>query len=149
MASIDILAGIIASDGHLARDRSTIFVKYNIPSGSKSASIEPPDLQILSKEIDYFKGWVAGDGSVTNDRGRPKIEIWSKSQKMMLWFRQILSEAKIESQIFVDKKRDKHILRIGKKRSIMEFYQKIEIPHPAKKRKLLELLNKMSWLPSN
>lgn len=202
MASIDVLAGIVGSDGHLARDKSTVFIinkdiefmekivrpliseifgknpkakfvnsgfgdgkykinvskseiwrllveKYSIPSGAKSTRIQPPELGNFLARIDYFRGWVAGDGSVTNDRERPKIEIWSKSRNMLLWFKQLLSEINIESKFFVDKKRDKYILRIGKKQAVMDFYRKIIIPHPKKQRKLKEMVSKISWSSSN
>ncbi len=192
---MDLFAGIVGSDGHLSRDRSTIFVinkdiqflkeiviplvytltgkrvqpkfvnsgfsdgkykinvsskalwktlnrRYNIPSGSKSSKIKPPALSNLKEKTDFMRGWISGDGSVTKDRTRPKIEIWSKSIYILKWMKDVLKKNGIESKIFEERKKREYILRIGKKKDVYIFYKKIKIPHPAKQYKLNKLCSK-------
>ncbi len=194
MSDLDVLAGIIGSDGHIYKDKYSLCVvnknkefmegivipliysttnkkkelkfvasgygngkfkvhvtsvklckrlieEYRIPAGAKSYSINPPDLMELGRKIDYFRGWVAGDGSVTRDRTRAKIEIWSKSLVMLEWFKDILKEMKIKSRIFIEKKKKEYILRIGRKEDVEKFHDYIEIPHPEKQNKLEILLS--------
>ena len=114
--------------------------KYNIPSGAKPISIQPPNLNFIEEKNSYLSGWIAGDGSVTIDRTRVKIEIWSKSSSMISWFREVLKENGIESKIFEERNKNEFILRIGKRSEVMKFYEKIEIPHPKKQNKLRSLL---------
>ncbi len=114
--------------------------KYNIPSGAKSITIQPPNLNSLEEKNSYLSGWIAGDGSVTVDRTRVKIEIWSRSEVMISWFREVLKENGIESKIFKESNKNEFILRIGKKSEVMTFYEKIEIPHPRKQNRLRSLL---------
>lgn len=202
MSEIDVLAGIVGSDGHITKDLLTTFVinkdlefmehvvnpllhlatgkmpnkpkfvgsgfgngkfktyvcsrklckelvaKYNIPAGAKSMSIKPPIGLLPAEEIDFLSGWIAGDGSVTKDRTRTKIEIWSKSKPMMLWFKKVLLKNGIQSRMFFEKNKEEHILRIGRKEDVFLFYKKIRIPHPEKQAKLENYCNS-SWPSSN
>jgi hypothetical protein len=113
--------------------------KYNIPSGAKSKTIKPPNDLSKEDKIDFLRGWIAGDGSITNERGRPKIEIWSKSNEILEWFKEVLNENKIESRLFYARKKDEYILRIGKQNSVKSFLNTISIPHNLKQEKLLTL----------
>ena len=109
---------------------------YGIPRGKKT-SVKLPNLP--SKEIlDFMLGWIAGDGSVTTDRGRPKIEIWSKDAGIIRKFERFLSRKKIGSTVF-KASNDRFILRIGKFEDVRKF-SRYRIPHPAKARKLKGLL---------
>jgi len=202
MSEIDVLAGIVGSDGHITKDLLTTFVvnknleflerivnplffhatgkvprnpvfvssgfgsgkyktyvcsrslckqlvaKYNIPAGAKSMSIVPPKGLLPEAEIDFLSGWMAGDGSVTKDRTRAKLEIWSKSKSMMLWFGEVLLKNGIKSRMFFEKTKKEHILRIGRKEDVFLFYKKIKIPHPEKQAKLENHCNS-SWPSSN
>ncbi len=188
--SLSSLAGIIASDGHLAKDNSTIYVinkdkkfiedvqnmlemycgkrgkyksaksgfgsdryllrvnsaklvkqlnkVYNVPIGNKSATIVPPNIN-QKESLEYIGGWIAGDGSVTIDRTRPKIEIWSKSSAIIHWVKDILEKETIESRLFTEKKKNMFILRIGKKEAVKKFYSKVIIPHHRKQIRLQQL----------
>ena len=190
MGKLDTLAGIIASDGHITKNLSTIFVinkdkefmgevvvpllsyiagkepskltfvpsgfgtgkfkvyicskdlskqfvnKYNIPPGSKSRTIKPPQNLTLDESMDFLCGFIAGDGSVTHDRTRPKIEIWSKSKELIIWFSLVLKKAHIQSRVFEDRKRSKFLVRIGKKEEFKKFSERYEIPHPQKQLRL-------------
>jgi len=79
---------------------TTFQEKFNIPVGSKSERIKPPNSLLNEKEkLEFLAGWIAGDGSITNDRGRPKIEIWSKSFDILNWFGKVLIEKGISSRI--------------------------------------------------
>ena len=118
----------------------TLQKKFNIPSGKKSDRIKPLNSLSNEEKIGYMLGWIAGDGSVTTDRGRVKIEIWSKSSEILRWFKEILEENGIESRIWKSKE-DDFILRIGKKSAVQKFHEKWEIPHPEKEKKLTKLLN--------
>ena len=196
MSDLSILAGIIGSDGHLSKDRSTICVinkdeiflrqivvpllkkyankegsfrfidsgfgskkfllracsaelmrnlnrNYNIPIGKKSTTIKPPNLT-REEGLDFFRGWVAGDGSVTTEKGKPKIELWSKSEQMINWFKQVLDEHEIESRIYIERNKNEFILRVSKKQAVKNFYSLIEIPHPKKQEKLNKLCSSSS-----
>jgi DNA-binding transcriptional regulator WhiA len=193
MGDLALLAGIVGSDGHLAKDEPQVIVinkdkefindvivplikkvsgknptirfgksgfrtykylirvwsptiwtkmkdKFGIPAGAKSKIIGPPDLDSAKDEIDFLRGWIAGDGSVTTDQGRAKIELWSKSLNILSWFKHLLERKGIESRLFYDRKKREHILRIGKRNAIKLFYSTISIPHPKKQRKLHFLL---------
>ena len=108
---------------------------YGIPRGKKSTI----KLSIPEKEmIDFILGWIAGDGSITVDRDRPKIEIWSKDIRLIKVFRKFLSKKGIESSIFKTSN-NRFILRISKIDSVKKF-SRYRIPHPAKARKLKCLL---------
>jgi len=197
MSDLDVLAGIIASDGHISnkgysvrvintnteflktvaiplmkkysgKNPSKYFIssgfgngkfvinvsskefwktfieKYNIPAGSKSLAIQPPDLPRLENRIDYLLGWIAGDGSVTHDRMRVKIEIWSKSEPMILWFRDVLKEMGIGTTIFKEKNKNEFILRVGRKEELLKFYKEMKVPHPEKQRRFDRLIKK--WI---
>ena len=115
--------------------------EYNIPSGAKSISITPPIGLDKKDKIDFLLGWIAGDGCVTNERTRAKIEIWSRSEKMITWFQKILDDNEIETRISKERKKKEHILRIGKQNMVRDFYKKFIIPHPKKQRRLRELLS--------
>lgn len=202
MSDIDVLAGIIGSDGHIYKDRYSLCVvnknedfienvviplihkitgkkkkskfvpsgygngkfkvhvtsvnfckelieKFNIPAGAKSQTIKPPNLSDNKRRIDYLRGWIAGDGSVTNDRTRVKIEIWSKSFVMLEWFADVLKENGIKTKMFEEKQKKEHILRIGRKDDVLLFYKMIRIPHSEKQNKLEDLLPKTSRPLSN
>jgi len=188
--SLAILAGIVASDGHMAKDKSTICVinknkefiedvqllfeahcgkkgshrfidsgfgskkyllrvnsaklvkefnsKYAIPIGRKSDTIMPAILD-QKESLDFLCGWIAGDGSVTTDRKRPKIEIWSKSKAIIEWFGNVLEKEGIESRIFEERRKKEFILRVGKKESVVKFYRKARIPHKRKQDRLSAL----------
>ena len=192
MGDLALLAGIVGSDGHLAKDEPQVIIinknlefiekivipliikftnkfpylrfnksgfgtgkyfvrvwspkiwkklqeKYSIPYGAKSKTIKPPSNLSKKDKIDFLRGWIAGDGSITHERSRPKIEIWSKSNEMLVWFKKILNENEIESRIFYAKKKNEYILRIGKQNSVKLFLKRLSIPHPSKQEKLLTL----------
>jgi DNA-binding transcriptional regulator WhiA len=191
---MELLGGIVGSDGHLPKDSSTIQIitadkeflestivplikelsditvepklrisgfgswrfvvsfsnkqikqvlheKFKIPSGKKSEVDIIPEIDEIKDKIDFIRGWFSGDGSVTTDRGRPRLTIWSKSRGILGWIQQVLKELKIDSKIWFGKTRSKWLLTIGKQNSIKRFYKLIEIPHPKKERKLISLLN--------
>ena len=191
MSDLSVLAGIIGSDGHLSKDKSTICVinkdeiflkqivvpllkkytnkegsfrfissgfgskkfllrvcsaelvrkfnnQYNIPTGAKSIVIEPPNLP-QEERLDFFRGWIAGDGSVTTEKGKPKIELWSKSEKMIKWFEEVLANNEIESRIYEERNKKEFILRVSKKEDVKKFYSLIKIPHPRKQQRLIDL----------
>ena len=110
--------------------------RYNIPAGAKSAIIKPPNITNIDDKIDFMRGWIAGDGSVTKDRTRAKIEIWSKSKDILEWFKDALLEKGIKSTLFVERNKNEHILRIGRKEDMKSFSKQIQIPHPEKQDKL-------------
>jgi hypothetical protein len=192
MSDLALLAGIVGSDGHLAKNEPQIIItnknlefieetviplltkftnkipykrfnksgfgtgkyfvrvwsldlwkklqiEYNIPCGAKSKTIKPPINLSEKDRIEFLRGWIAGDGSVTRDRSKPKIEIWSKSNKILTWFEEVLKDVGIESRIFFDKKKDEYILRIERRSSVKLFLEKIPIPHPSKQERLLTL----------
>lgn len=194
MSNIAILAGIVASDGHIEKNQKVIRIinkdleflektvipliksltkkepkikklksgfrkekyviafsspwlwhlfqnKYNIPKGKKSAIITSPKLSKNKEKIDFFRGWFAGDGCVTKDRNRPRLFIWSKSEFIIQWFKEILSENNIESKIWFSKLKGEFILGINKMDAIKTFQKKIIIPHPKKQEKLFLLLD--------
>ena len=118
--------------------------KFRIPKGSKSKIIKPPLNLSLQEKIDYLRGWIAGDGSVTIDRTRVKIEVWSKNLDIILWFKCVLKEIGIDTRVFYEKNKKEHILRIGRKGPLRVFHTRIEIPHPRKERKLEALLSPVS-----
>jgi hypothetical protein len=97
-------------------------------------------LQDIREKIDYLSGWIAGDGSVTRDRTRARIEIWCKSEVMVSWFEDVFNEIDIASKRFIEKNKNEHIIRFGKKKDVLEFSRKISIPHPKKQRRLISLL---------
>ena len=197
MTDMDVLAGIIGSDGHLAKSGYSVYIinkdleflesigiplmkehsgkqpsvsfipsgfgtgknivrvaskelwkrmieQYGIPAGAKSYTIKPPNLPSLENNKDYLRGWIAGDGSVTHDRMRVKLEIWSKSEGMMLWFKGVFKELGIETALFKEKNKNEHILRVGKKEEMLKFYKEITIPHPEKQRRLDSLIQR--WI---
>lgn len=197
MGDLDVLAGIVGSDGHIYKNRYTFCVtnknkdfinntviplikrttnkspkpkfvssgfgngkykvcvssvdfcktminQYNIPAGAKSSSIKPPNLSSQKRNVDYLRGWIAGDGSVTRDRTRAKIEIWSKSFVMLEWFVRVLNRIDINSRLFRERNKNEYILRIGRKNDLETFYNSIEIPHKEKQNKLESLLSKTS-----
>lgn len=109
---------------------------YGIPRGKKT-SINLPKLP-PRKMMNFILGWIAGDGSVTTDRGRPKIEVWSKDGRIIQRFGKFLSQKKISSSIF-KASNGRFILRIGKSQAVKKF-SRYNIPHPAKARKLKRLL---------
>ena len=109
---------------------------YGIPRGKKYF-INLPSLP-SDKMISFILGWIAGDGSVTVDRKRPKIEIWSKDVKLMRKFQKFLFEREIGSTIF-KASNNRWILRIGKRDDVKKF-SNFKIPHPAKDRKLKSFL---------
>ncbi len=188
MSELDLLAGIIGSDGHLDKDQPAVRIvnknkkfleeitkpilekftgkkikitnsisgfgkkrfliivydrklwkimneKYGIPSGNKSTNIKLPENISQKAKMNFLLGWISGDGSVTVDRTRPKIEIWSKSKNILLQFKEILEKEIIESRIFSASNK-RFILRISKVNSVKSFYKKFQIPHPEKQRKL-------------
>ena len=184
-------AGIVASDGHLSKDMSTICIinkdsefieyaenlccevigkkpskrivlsgyghekyllrvcstktlrllneKFNIPIGAES--IQPPKKLEADEEISYLLGWIAGDGSVTNDRTRLKLEIWSKSKDMIEWFSKLMEVHGIETRIFQERKKNEYIMRIGKKKDVKKFAENFKIPHSKKQKKLMVLFS--------
>ena len=189
MGELDILAGIVASDGHIYKNKlafcivnknlefleqsvipliqtivnktpepkfvssgfsdgkykitvcSTKLIKilndvYMIPAGAKSSLIKPPNILAFQQIFDYIGGWIAGDGCVTKDRTRPKIEIWSNDLVMLEWFKDVFSKCSIDSILLFEKRKKRHILRIGRKESIKTFHDKFRIPHPDKQKKL-------------
>ena len=100
---------------------------YGIPRGKKSRI----NLSISEREMmNFILGWIAGDGSITVDRERPKIEIWSKDFRLIKVFEKFLSKKEIESSIFKTSN-NRFILRISKIDSVKKF-SKYRIPHPAK-----------------
>jgi len=109
---------------------------YGIPRGKKLGANVPK----LSKNkmLGFLLGWIAGDGSITVDRERPKIEIWSKDEKLLKKFRKFLAEINIGSSIFSASNK-RFILRIGKIDDVLKF-SRFYLPHPAKRRKLKSLL---------
>ena len=113
--------------------------KFKIPIGAKSGSINPPKNLDLKESLEFLSGWIAGDGSITTDRKRVKIEIWSKSINMLKWFSLILKQVGVSSRIW-SASRNRFILRIGKKDDICRFHKIIKIPHPRKENKLNHLL---------
>ncbi|MBI2233262.1 MAG: hypothetical protein HYU56_05040 [Candidatus Aenigmarchaeota archaeon] len=125
----------------------TLVEQYNIPAGAKSKTIKPPQLFSIKNRKDYLCGWIAGDGSVTHDRMRAKVEIWSKNQEMIMWFKDVLREMDIESTCFLEKNKTEFILRIGRKEDVLKFYKTIQIPHPEKQRKFDILIKK--WIPDS
>ncbi len=200
MTELDLLAGIVASDGHIYKNKLTFCIinkdleflekivipsiksvlgkcpepkfvnsgfsdgkykvvvssvklvkrfneEFKIPAGAKSLSIKPPRLLNNKRKIEYMSGWIAGDGSVTHDRGRPKIEIWSNNLGILEWFKDILFECSIESRLFFERNKKRHILRIGKKDDVVVFYKKIKIPHPRKQEKLNNYIKDMAQDP--
>ena len=109
---------------------------YGIPRGKKDRVKLP---KLPSKDmIDFMLGWIAGDGSVTSDRGKPKIEIWSKDKNLIGKFSKFLLKKKISSSIF-SASNERYILRIGKLEDLKRF-SRYRIPHPVKARKLRRLL---------
>jgi hypothetical protein len=110
--------------------------EYGIPRGKKD-KINLPKLS-TRKEIDFLLGWIAGDGSVTNDRTRAKIEIWSKDNDLLKRFHRILLKRNINSTMF-SATNNRFILRIGKIKDVKKF-SKYKIPHPKKRRKLKAFL---------
>lgn len=114
----------------------TLMDKYNIPPGAKSRTIKPPKLSELDEKIDFLRGWISGDGSVTRDRTRAKIEIWSKSLKILNWFKDVLLTMGINSRLFEERNKREYILRIGRKDDVELFYRKVKIPHPKKQEKM-------------
>jgi len=198
MTEIEVLGGIVGSDGHLPKDNSTIKIvtadeeflnltllplikrltsrritvrlvasgfgskkflvtfcdrkikevlhnKLKIPLGKKSNIDIIPEIENSKDKLDFLRGWFAGDGSVTTDRGRPRLIIWSKSRGILEWMQNVLKENCIESNIWFARKRNKWLLTIGKQESIKKFHEIMEIPHPKKERKLILLLNKMDF----
>ncbi len=188
MSELDLLAGIIGSDGHLDKDQPVIRIinknkefleeiakpilekftgkkiklsnsisgfgkkryliivydrrlwkvmneKYGIPAGNKSTKIRLPENLSSKAQMDFLLGWIAGDGSITFDRTRTKIEIWSKSKDILFQFKNLLEKQEIESKIF-NASKERYILRISKINSVKSFYKKFQIPHPEKQRKL-------------
>ncbi|MBI2579422.1 MAG: LAGLIDADG family homing endonuclease [Candidatus Aenigmarchaeota archaeon] len=116
---------------------------YNIPIGRKSSSIEPPRNLTNKENIDFLRGWIAGDGSVTTEKGRPKIEIWSKSKEIIYHFEKILRTEGICPYVYFEKNKKEYILRISRKEDVIKFYKTIKIPHPKKQRTLENLTS--SW----
>jgi intein-encoded DNA endonuclease-like protein len=100
--------------------------------------IEPPNLP-QEERLDFFRGWIAGDGSVTTEKGKPKIELWSKSEKMIKWFEEVLANNEIESRIYEERNKKEFILRVSKKEDVKKFYSLIKIPHPRKQQRLIDL----------
>ena len=123
--------------------------EFNIPAGAKSETIKPPDSSDNESRIDYLRGWIAGDGSVTNDRTRVKIGIWSESKVMLKWFADVLEKNGIKTRMFEERQKKEHILRIGRKDDVLSFYKQIRIPHSEKQNKLEDLLSETSRPLSN
>jgi len=114
--------------------------KYDIPAGKKSEKGIFPKILKKEDKLDFLRGWFAGDGSVTRDRKRPRLIIWSKNRTILEWIKQTLAENQIESRIWFSKKKNQFLLTVGKKKSVELFFKTIEIPHPEKERKLKSLL---------
>ena len=115
--------------------------KFSIPKGRKSDAAIEPKLETNKEKMDFLLGWFAGDGSVTVDRDKPKLEIWSKSKETLEWFKKVLQENEIESRIFSARRVGKFILRIGKQADVKLFHKKFTIPHPTKEQRLASLLS--------
>ena len=194
MSELEILAGIIGSDGHIKKNKYRLLVinknikflnsvviplinkvtqknpkplfnhwgrgsgkffvffnseflwkilqdKFNIPKGKKSSKIKPPDLKTNKAKIDFLRGWFAGDGSVTTDKSRPRLEIWSNSKEIIFWIKEVLEENQIYPRIHFAKKTKQFLLDIKKRESVKTFHKIIEIPHPNKENKLNALLS--------
>ena len=110
--------------------------KYGIPRGKKDGIKLP---RLPPREMMYFiLGWIAGDGSVTSDRGRPKIEIWSKDAALIKKFFNFLVGKGMRPRIF-DASNGRKILRLGRSEDLRKF-SRHRIPHPAKNRKLKNFL---------
>jgi len=109
---------------------------YGIPRGKKTEI----NLSSLPKRemMNFILGWIAGDGSITVDRDRPKIEMWSKDLNLIRVFEKFLFKKKIDSSVFTTSN-NRFILRISKIESVKKF-SRYRIPHPAKARKLKCLL---------
>ena len=119
----------------------TLQERFCIPKGKKSDLIIKPELESPKEKVDFLLGWFAGDGSVTTDRGKPKLEIWSKSEGILKWFKEVLQESGIESRVFPARKVGKFLLRIRKQGHVKLFHEKFTIPHSAKEQKLSLLLS--------
>ena len=197
MGNLEILAGIIGSDGHIKRNKFRLVVvnqdsnfiksivlplikqitgkapkpifnksafggwkfltfinspflwnmlqeRFNIPAGKKSGKILPPNLQTNEERLDFISGWFAGDGCVTLFRGRPRLEMWSKSKDFIFWVKEVLKENGVISSVCLIKGKELFFLDIKRLESVKRFHEIINIPHPEKERKLISLLQEYS-----
>ena len=118
--------------------------RFNIPAGKKSGKILPPNLQTNEERLDFISGWFAGDGCVTLFRGRPRLEMWSKSKDFIFWVKEVLKENGVISSVCLIKGKELFFLDIKRLESVKRFHEIINIPHPEKERKLISLLQEYS-----
>jgi len=122
--------------------------KYNIPPGKKADRIKPPHHLSFEEQIEYVKGWFAGEGSPSRDvhkkHGKvytfPQVEIWIKNESMIFWIHDILRQIGIFSTVFYSKKKKQWLLLIRRKESLNIFKEKIDFLHPIKAKKFENLL---------
>ncbi len=200
--AISLVAGIVASDGHLERDGCGIKVinsskrfvdeiviplleqvtskkpsvylsktgfsnktkyvvyvydkaisqkltkEYAIPVGKKAETIIPPSNLDEADQIDYIRGWFAGEGSVSRDvhieNGKayftPEIMLWVKNKSISEWIYNFLNAMEIKAKFFYSAKKQQFLVIIRERKSVILFMEKIGFAHPEKAQKLKNIL---------
>lgn len=123
--------------------------KYRIPLGEKSDILQKPEITSEQEISSFIRGFCDGDSSIHVRRMRkkfvPRIRIMSCSKDFLKWVRKKLSEIGISSSSpFVDKPHGfgtKICYRIELYgTAVRKFKEKIGYIHPAKMRKINELV---------
>lgn len=78
-----------------AKIASALQKRYNI-TPNKSLSLKPPKRLCGDKALAWIKGYIDGDGSIMEYRGKYKINIIGTEQ-VLRWIQQCLSEAIVDN----------------------------------------------------
>jgi len=125
----------------------TLTDKYDIPTGAKAATIEPPDDLDHDEELWFIKGWFDGDGWAEEMTKResdreytyPRVGLKSMSEEARDWITEHLRDEDIRVSTY-DREDGSHGLWINGYTECEKFNDLIGFRHPEQSRKLEELL---------
>ena len=125
----------------------TLTEKYDIPSGAKAESIEPPEGLTDSEELWFIRGWFDGEGwpeEMSKEYGDteyiyPRVGFKVMSEDIRDWVAVKLEERDIRVSTY-NRADGSHGLWINGYEECGKFDQEIGFRHPEQDRKLKELL---------
>jgi len=127
----------------------TLTDKYNIPTGAKSATIEPSENLSHEEELWFIKGWFDGDGWAERMTTRiadteyvyPRVGLKSMSEDARDWITEHLRREDIRVSAY-DREDGSHGLWINGYTECERFNNLIGFRHPEQHRRLEELLTR-------
>jgi len=132
---------------------------FDMPLGKKLDSLKAPNIiRKLPFELKkyFIMGLFDADGYVTNVEKFNKkfkdlrISLFQKSEKLVEWVRDELKKEGIPFGNKVYKDKDGFLISTTRKESIIAFYNKLNLLHPIKKKRLEEVVNLLNkgWYSS-